>query len=82
VIAASVADTASSFGPGMETNLILGRGHFGTRQVGIKSAGTAALLVTQWRLVRRQPGARRVAAIANFAAAATLTVVAVRNGGL
>jgi hypothetical protein len=81
VIAASVVDTASSFG-GYERNPVLGRGSFGTRQVGIKAALTAGQLVIQWRLIRHHPGVRKVAIIANFSAAAVLTVVAVRNGGL
>lgn len=79
IAGASVADLASSFGPGVETNPILGRGRFGARQASIKVAGTAALLAIQYRAVRDRHGARRVAAIANFAAAGALCFVAARN---
>ncbi len=77
LIAANSVDAASSWGQ-REANPLLGE-RFGGRSAAIKFGGTAGALAAQYFVLRRHPGARRRAALVNFAVSGALSAVAIHN---
>lgn len=75
--AASAWDTQSSYG-GMEANPVLGRGNFGSRQVGVKIGLMSGVAAVEWVCVRKTHR-DRVLTWTNFAAAGVTAGVAARN---
>jgi hypothetical protein len=78
--AGQAADTASSFhNGGTETNPILGRGAFGTRQATIKFGLAGAGLVLQRFTLHRYPQTTRTWTLFNFGVAGLTSATAVHN---
>ena len=84
LVAASIADSASSFGKCCEANPILASSNrtFGSRGVAIKSASLGGQLLLQYMVARKSPKVARILSFVNFAGAGALTLVAVRNYGI
>lgn len=74
----NIADAASSRGL-YELNPVLGRGHFGARQLAIKSALVGGSIAFQRWSIARHPGRRRAFTILNFASSAGFAAIATRN---
>lgn len=78
VAGSQALDIHSSMGR-YELNPVLGRGHFGARQIGIKLAIVGGWQVAQWIIVRRWPETRRAATYVNYGTAMGTGAVAVGN---
>jgi hypothetical protein len=73
-------DTASSFGPGRETNPILAQnGRFTAASAGIKWGIAGGVLAVEMLVVRKHPAAAQPFVYSNFAMGATFGAIAVRN---
>ena len=80
LLLATAADAHSSYGRHEANPLLRSRdGRFDNRGIALKGLITGGALGAQWLLFRKHEGAVKVAAISNFAAAATLSSVAIRN---
>jgi len=78
---AQLMDTMSSRG-GIETNPVLGRGLFGTRQIAIKGGIASGVILAERIILRKHPDTRRFWTWANYGTGAAITAVAVRNWNL
>lgn len=78
VVAAHVADSRTSVGR-YETNPVLGRGSFGSRQLVIKSGIVGSSVVAEWLLVRKHRALARPFTYANFAATGVVARQAYKN---
>lgn len=82
-VAGNALDTASSFGPGRETNPLLARGgQFTAGSAGIKLGIASGILVGEYFLMRKHPELEKPLGVANFGIGAALTGVAIHNMGM
>jgi hypothetical protein len=79
LVSANVLDVASSIGPGVEANPILGRGQFGARQISIKSAVIGGVVLVEALMVRKWPQSAKAFKWVNFVDAGVTTGVAAHN---
>jgi hypothetical protein len=80
VLASQALDTASSYGM-RELNPLLAdsSGRFGAKAAGIKFGSTAAILLVEYWIVRKHPGAARVLTKLNWSGAAVTSGLAAHN---